>query len=84
MKPLARIGDTHVCPIHGPNPIVSGKAGAKAGVRPIAVVGDKTACGAVITVGTPLFKVDGKDAAHIGSATSHGGTITTGAPILKG
>ncbi|PJI91182.1 putative Zn-binding protein involved in type VI secretion [Yoonia maricola] len=84
MKPIARIGDTHICPAHGPNPIVSTTSSSTCTGRAIAVVGDKTACGAVITTGTPLFKINGKPAAHIGSLTNHGGTIASGAPSLKG
>lgn len=78
-KPVARVGDTHVCPLHGPNPIVTGAPDTPVNNRPVARVGDQTACGAVILTGAPSFGI-GVLVAHVGSATSHGGVITTGSP----
>lgn len=79
MLPVARLGDKHVCPIHGPNVIVSGGTALVDG-RPVARVGDKTACGAVITLGSSMATDDGKPIAYLGSITSHGGAIVEGSP----
>ncbi|MBM2578087.1 PAAR domain-containing protein [Jannaschia sp. Os4] len=82
MLPVARLGDKHVCPAHGPNPIVEGGSGLVDG-RPVARVGDKTACGAVITTGSSMATCDGKAVAYVGSVTNHGGTIVEGSPQAK-
>ena len=78
MKPVARLTDMHQCPSHGLNPIVSVASRSRCDGLGIATVGDKTACGAVITTGTDSCIIDGKPAAHIGSQTSHGGVIVSG------
>ena len=54
-RPLARLGDLHVCPIpgHGVNPIVTGSPDTITEGRPNARIGDATACGAVIITGSP-------------------------------
>lgn len=83
MKPLARLGDKHRCPAHGMNAIVSVASASTCDSRPIATVGDKTACGAVIVTGSPACYVDGRKAAYIGSKTSHGGEIVEGSPAAK-
>lgn len=79
MLPIARLGDKHLCPAHGPNPIVEGGATTING-RPVARVGDKTACGAVIVKGSSGSSDDGKPIAYLGSTTSHGGSIVEGSP----
>lgn len=78
MKPLARLGDKHACPIHGSNAIMQVAARSTCDARPIATVGDVTGCGATITTGTGACLIDGRPAATIGSATSHGGVIVQG------
>ncbi|TRW95179.1 hypothetical protein FNJ84_16905 [Paracoccus sp. M683] len=78
MKPIARLGDRHICPIHGTNVIAEVATRSTCDTRPIAAVGDKTACGAVILTGSDAFLVDGKPAAILGSKTSHGGMIAEG------
>ncbi|MCX7561587.1 PAAR domain-containing protein [Sulfitobacter sp. F26204] len=80
MKPTARLGDTHLCPAHGPNPIVEVASKSTCDGIPVATVGDKSACGAVILTGSAQCKTDGKPTARIGSRTSHGGEIITGSP----
>ena len=82
MKPAARLTDTHTCPIHGPNPIVGVSTPSTCDGLPIARVGDTTACGATILVGSAVCIVDNKPVAHIGSTTSCGGVITTGSPKM--
>lgn len=56
--PVARRGDTYACPIHGPNPIVQGSPTTDVNSRPVARVGDATACGAVIAAGSPTWDVE--------------------------
>ena len=77
MKPIARIGDQHVCPRHGVNVIISGSIQLLDG-KQIATVGDTTACGGIIVSGSNSTTINGKQIAVIGSKTSCGGTITTG------
>ncbi len=56
--PVARLGDTYACPIHGPNPIVEGSPTTDVNSRNVARVGDATACGARIAAGSPTWSVD--------------------------
>lgn len=77
MRPIARLGDTHACPLHGTNAIIQGGTAMVDG-RLIARVGDKCACGAVIISGASHATCDGRPIAHQGSKTSHGGVIVTG------
>lgn len=82
MKPVARVGDTHVCPNHGTNKIIAG-GGAKIDGKPVARLGDSCACGATIIEGSSLSTDDNKPIAYLGCKTSCGGTITTGSPSAK-
>ncbi len=82
MLPVARIGDKHVCPIHGTNAIVSGGKAIVDG-KPVARVGDSTGCGATIVLGSSMATDDNKPIAYLGSTTSHGGVITTGSGTQK-
>jgi len=68
MKPIARVGDTHVCgnPSHPPNVITSGGQGIVDG-QPVARIGDSCACGAVITSGSSQFSDNGQAIAYLGS-----------------
>lgn len=78
MKPIARLGDKHLCPAHGSNVITEVATRSRCDARPVATIGDKTACGAVIVTGTDAMTVDGRPVATIGSETSHGGRIVEG------
>jgi len=81
MKPVARKGDMHTCPLcKVVTPIVTGSKRSKTDGRPTACVGDKTACGAVIVEGSSRMQTDGKPTAYLGSKTSHGGVIISGSP----
>ncbi len=82
MIPVARLGDKHVCPIHGPNTIISGGK-SLVDNRPVARLGDKTACGAVIIMGSTMANEGGKPLAYLGCTTSHGGVIVEGSPSHK-
>ncbi|BAQ71589.1 hypothetical protein NHU_04476 (plasmid) [Rhodovulum sulfidophilum] len=81
MPPIARVGDTHVCPVkgHGSNVIVSGGSALIDG-RQVARVGDKCACGCVIVSGASQMTCDERPVAILGSKTSGGGTIVSGSP----
>ena len=48
--------------------------------RPVARVGDKTTCGAVIVQGSSMADDNGRAVAYIGAPTSHGGMIVEGSP----
>ncbi|MFW5444458.1 MAG: PAAR domain-containing protein, partial [Methylococcaceae bacterium] len=65
-KGVARLGDVHVCPLHTVNVIVSGCPTVNVNNRSMALVGDKTACGATIITGIPTVYADGALVAHIG------------------
>lgn len=52
-RPIALVGSTYNCPIHGPNPILTGAQSIFGNDFLVAHVGSKTACGAVITSGSP-------------------------------
>lgn len=78
MKPIARLGDKHLCPAHGANAVFQDATQSQCDVRPIATVGDKAVCGAVIVKGTSAMIVGGRPVATIGSETSHGGWIAEG------
>lgn len=56
--PVARVGDTYACPIHGNNPITTGSPDTTANGQPVARVGDATACGATLTSGSPDVMVN--------------------------
>lgn len=83
MKPIARLTDMHQCPVHGLNSITSAATSSCCDGQPIAIVGDRTACGAIILEGAQPLVVNGRAAAHIGSKTSHGGVIVTGSRNMK-
>ena len=87
MKPVARVGDTHVCgnPQHPPNVITSGGQGL-VDDKPVARLGDSCACGAVIVQGSGQSKDTGQPIAYLGCATQCGpfsGKITSGSPTAK-
>lgn len=82
MRPIARVGDKHLCPVHGPNAIATGSP-AMADGRPIARVGDQCLCGCLIVTGDPRASIDGRPVATIGSQTTLGGVIVEGAPTHR-
>ncbi len=53
-RPVARMGDLHVCPIpgHGVTPIITGSLDTLTEGKPNARTGDITGCGAVIVTGS--------------------------------
>ena len=88
MKPVARVGDTHICGnpnCPGNDVIVSGGQGIVDG-RQVARIGDTTACGAIIVEGSSQATDTGQPIAYQGCATQCGpyrGQIVTGSPQAK-
>jgi len=88
MKPAARLGDMHVCPLaNGPAPHVGGPIAPPAaptvliGGMPAARVGDMAVCAGppdTIAMGSLKVLVGGKPAARMGDTTAHGGSIVVG------
>lgn len=88
MKPAARIGDMHTCPMntsgvpHVGGPIVSiGEPTVLIGNMPAARLGDMATCAGPpdsIITGSSTVLIGGKPAARLGDSTSHGGSITIG------
>ena len=73
-RKVARVGDKHICPVHGVNRIAQGSRSTIDG-RAIARLGDLCECGcAIITVST-TSTLDGRGVAHEGSMTTLGGVI---------
>lgn len=86
MIPVSRLTDLHACPIplHGITPLMSASPTVYVNGLPVARIGDRSACGAVIVTGFVNILVDGRPMAHIGSLTSHGGGIVTGSQDTQG
>jgi uncharacterized Zn-binding protein involved in type VI secretion len=82
MPPAARITDLHTCPVHPPNPIVTGEVTVLIGYMPAARVSDKEGCLDSIIMGEPSVKIGNKDAARLGDKTAHGGVIVKGCPTV--
>ncbi len=56
---IARVGDSHSCPIsgHGVTSIVTGSSKSFANNKKVARVGDSVGCGAIIITGSPTVDV---------------------------
>jgi uncharacterized Zn-binding protein involved in type VI secretion len=90
MKPAARVGDMHACPMSdGPKPHVGGPIlppgvpTVLIGGVPAATVGTMATCAGppdVIVQGSMTVLIGGKPAARMGDMTAHGGTIVVGYP----
>ena len=94
MKPAARMGDFHMCPMVTPGvppiPHVGGPVIAK-GLTvltcflPQATVGDNAICVGppdTIAMGAFTVLVGGKPAARMGDTCMHGGMVMLGAPTV--
>jgi uncharacterized Zn-binding protein involved in type VI secretion len=55
---VARVGDTYICPIHGPNQITTGSPDVFVNGMAVARVGDQTACGAILQGGSSNVEVN--------------------------
>jgi uncharacterized Zn-binding protein involved in type VI secretion len=95
MKPAARLGDMHVCPMVTPGlppvPHVGGPIlppcvpTVLIGNIPAAVVSTQCVCVGppdVIVVGSATVLIGNKPAARMGDSTAHGGTIVGGLPTV--
>lgn len=92
MRPAARLGDTHICPMvvpatppipHVGGPATSGAPNVLIGGQPAARAGDSTICTAVgipdpIVTGSATVFICGMPAARMGDSTAHGGIIVAG------
>ncbi|MEJ2691657.1 MAG: PAAR domain-containing protein [Candidatus Thiodiazotropha sp.] len=93
MKPAARLGDMHACPLVNPGPVphvggpISGPGVSNVliGGIPAATVGDICVCVGPpdsIAMGSSTVLIGGKPAARMGDMTSHGGVIVAGCPTV--
>lgn len=57
-RPVARLGDTVICALHGPQKIVSASGKVFANNRGVARIGDSISCGATIVTGSPKLQID--------------------------
>ena len=87
MKPAARIGDMHVCPMvtgtvpHVGGPISIGAPTVLIGNMPAARLGDMAVCTGppdTIALGSATVMVSNMPAARLGDMTAHGGNIVVG------
>jgi uncharacterized Zn-binding protein involved in type VI secretion len=51
-RPIIRVSDILICPLHGPNPVVQGSPTTKSESLPHGRIGDPCACGAAIASGS--------------------------------
>jgi uncharacterized Zn-binding protein involved in type VI secretion len=93
MKPTARLGDMHTCPLvnPGPEPHVGGPVSGPCapnvliGGIPAATKGNMCTCvgpSDSTAVESTKVLIGGKPAARFGDATSHGGVIVAGCPTV--
>jgi uncharacterized Zn-binding protein involved in type VI secretion len=92
MRPAARVGDMHVCPlVTGSVPHVGGVAlppGAPTvliGGMPALRLGDLLTCSGppdTLIMGSATVLIDDKPAARLGDRTAHGGSIIVGCPTV--
>lgn len=59
MKPIVLVGHRHSCPIHSEGTVTTGSDATLVDGRPVARVGDKISCGAVIETGADCTIIDG-------------------------
>lgn len=57
-QPTSRIGDVHMCPLHGQNIIVTGASKMMVEGQPTSRIGDLCACGAVIISGAQKLVIE--------------------------
>ena len=95
MKPAARVGDMHVCPMvtpgvppipHVGGPLLPpGAVTVLIGGLPAAQVGGMATCVGppdVVALGSLTVLVGGMPAARMGDTCAHGGTIAIGMPTV--
>lgn len=96
MKPAARVGDMHTCPMQTPTPagpiphvggpiLPPGCLTVLIANQPAAVAGDMCTCVGppdAIAMGSATVLIGGRPAARAGDSTAHGGTIASGCPTV--
>ncbi len=91
MKPAARVGDIHVCPLQTPVPHVGGPIlppgvpTVLIGGLPAATTTHSAVCTGphdTIVTGSGTVLIGGLPAARQGDSTVHGGTVLTGEPTV--
>ena len=91
MKPAARVGDMHVCPMvtgivpHVGGPVSLGCFTVLIAKMPAARIGDMAVCGGPpdsVAMGSATVLIGGMPAARMGDVTAHGGNIVIGAPTV--
>ena len=94
MKPAARIGDMHVCPMvtpgvppipHVGGPVSMGAPTVLIGMMPAARSGDMAVCVGppdTIALGSATVMIANMPAARMGDMTAHGGNIVIGCPTV--
>lgn len=94
MKPAARVGDMHTCPMQDPTPVgpkphvggpilPPGCPTVLIGGLPAARSGDMATCAGppdAIAMGSATVLIGGMPAARMGDQTAHGGVIAAGFP----
>jgi len=78
MNPVVLVGHQRNCPLHGVNQVESGSATYTFNGRPVARVGDRTTCGAVIESGAGHLLIEDAAVARKGDRTDHGGVLEEG------
>ncbi|MFJ4153250.1 PAAR domain-containing protein [Pseudomonas sp. NPDC089752] len=78
MPPIVLVGHLHDCPLHGKTTVITGAPSTCVNGNPIARIGDKISCGAIIETGASHLLIEGSPAARVGDTTSHGGTLIEG------
>lgn len=78
MRPIVLVGHRHSCPTHGTGTVVTGASEAVVNGRPVARIGDRISCGAIIQTGSTGTIIEGQPVARLGDTTSHGGTLVEG------
>lgn len=94
MRPAARIGDMHTCPLFNPGlpppphvggPVIVGCPNVLIGGSPAARVGDTCMCMGppdMVAMGSTTVFIGGMPAARMGDSTAHGGVIVAGCPTV--
>ena len=91
MKPAARAGDMHVCPMAtGPVPQVGGPllpmpTNVLIGGMPAAALGQMCVCVGPpdsVILGSTTVLINSRPAVRMGDSTAHGGTVVMGMPTV--
>ena len=94
MRPAARAGDMHVCPMQTPavppiphvgGPLLPMPCTVLIGNLPAATLGQLCVCVGPpdsVIMGSCTVLINNKPAARMGDPTAHGGTIVTGMPTV--